>query len=107
MPWLTLWVQPIAFTTHRGVTIYHTYNGMDVSCGIHPYRYTTAKSDAYERFHFDVRELPVVAAARLDTLDEGACLAVEQAVIREIIHAAIDYGVLRTEEPLNGEAEAS
>jgi hypothetical protein len=95
MPWLTLWVDPVPFTTHDGVTVYHTYNDMEARRGFHRFRFTTAASDADIRFHFDVRELPLASTARLSKLDQGAGLAVEQAIIRDIIHEAIDGGLLR------------
>lgn len=98
MPWMTLWVDPVPFTWHRGVTIYHTYNDMEATRGFHFYRFTTAAKDADPRFYFDVRALPLASVARLVALDSKAAAATEQALIRDIIHEAIDYGLLRQNE---------
>lgn len=91
MPWLTLWVDPIPFTTHGGVTIYHTYNDMEATSGLHPYCFTTQPSDAEEKFYFDVRDLPGAARLRSVPMDMPDA---EYALIREIVHDAIDCGLL-------------
>ena len=95
MPWLTLWVDPVPFTTHRGVMIYHTYNDMEARAGFHRYRFTTSASDADARFHFDVRALHGPKAARLRHSGEVMEPDAEHALIREIIHEAIDCRYLR------------
>lgn len=97
MPWVTLWIDPVPFTRHRDVTIYHTYNDMEALRGFHFYRFTTAPKDADPRFYFDVRELPLASARRLAALDPKAAAATEQAIIRDIIEA-IDLGLLRQNE---------
>jgi hypothetical protein len=94
MPWVTLWAEPISFTRHRGVSVYHTYYGMDARKGFQRFRFTTLPSDADERFHFDVRDLPVPGAVRLKGIGSDVTPEEEQALIREIIHDAIDRGIL-------------
>lgn len=93
MPWVTLWAEPVSFTRHRGVTIYHTYNGMDARKGFHRYRFTTSASDADERFYFDVRDLPG-GKERLGSAGERMSPDEEHALMRALIHEAIDRGDL-------------
>lgn len=99
MPWLTLWVDPSSFTTHRSVTIYHTYNDMEAQRGFHRFRFTTSASDADARHYFDVCELPLASTSRLRERYPGAAAAMEHAIIRDIIHEAIDRGLLRPDRP--------
>jgi hypothetical protein len=94
MPWLTMWVDPVSFTSHGGVTIYHTYNDMEARSGFHRFRFTTHRSDADARFHFDVRALHGPQAARVRNSDEAMHPDEEYALIRDIIHDAIARGVL-------------
>jgi hypothetical protein len=98
MPWLTLWVDPVPFTTHRGVTIYHTYNDMDARSGFERFRFTTSKNDGDPCCCFDVRDLTAAGASVLRNLDCDTT-ALEQAAIREIIHAAIEKSILKADQP--------
>src|SRR5262245_3017925 len=100
MPWMTLWVEPIPFTTHLGVTVYPTDDDLDAKSGFHRYRFTTSKNDADTLYWFDVRELlgtTLGAQTRLHCDDPDA----EHAVIRELVHSAIERGILKADEELS------
>jgi len=55
MPTKTIWVPPEIFLTHKGVQVYHTYDGDDIDGGRTRFRFTLdAQSDDQS---FDAREL--------------------------------------------------
>ena len=60
MPYVSNWVNPKLFLTHKGVKVYHTYKNDD--CQNNPpseNHFTTDRDDgSYEGKNFDVRKLP-------------------------------------------------
>ena len=97
MPYSTKWVEPEIFTSHLGVTIYHTYKDDDLGNGAATFWYTTHSNDCLQEFHFDVRDLATRSARTIS----GQRPRPE--AIRAVLHEAIQAGVLRSAQ----EAEAS
>lgn len=90
MPWV---VVPLPYTEHCGVPIYHTRN--EAEGGWHRYRFSTSIDAKDERYHFDVRELPLESVRRLTELDWRWADWIEDRVILDVVHEAIDRGLLR------------
>lgn len=93
MPWV---VVPLPYTEHDGVRIYSTRD--EFEGGEHRYRFSTSIDAADERYHFDVRDLPLASVRRLTELDWRWAGWIEDVVIRDIVHEAIERGLLRENE---------
>lgn len=88
MPWM---IVPFPFTEHKGVRIYWTWGEGGRAC--HRYRFSTSIDIEDERFHFDVRDLPLAGARRLAR--RAAEGAPDETAVLTILHEAIDRGLLR------------
>ena len=97
MPWTTEWVDPETFLTHKGVTVYHTYDGDDFAQGRRTFWFTLHPNCGEEECNcagatsecrnvFDVREL--LAWSR------RANARAEDLRIRAAIISSIDMGLL-------------
>jgi hypothetical protein len=98
MPWLVI---PLPYTEHNGVRIYSTPN--DKGGGFHRYRFSTLMYDeGDERYRFDVRALPLESVRKLEQADWPNEWDEDRAIL-DIIHEAIDRGLLRESAfPLSG-----
>ena len=125
MPMTSEWIAPEIFTTHNGVIIYHTYNDEELDQGQNTYWFTTSHNDCEPEFHFDARELDVPARAQLGGhppyISSTTDSAIEKQrketlwakwrerepeIMREIIHQAIEGGILVQDQPV-ARAEAA
>ncbi len=87
MPYSSEHVDPDVAVEHKGVTIYNTYRDDDVAMGAHDYWYSTSSSEGEcSGYAFDVRCLPGYREGRKH---------------EDVIMAAIDAGLLLSEEPVN------
>ena len=86
------WIEPEVLTTHRGVTVYHTYKNDCIEDRM-TYWYSTDPMDS-EDFCFDVRELPVPDGVE----PENHELIIAHALDNDLIDLADDLEV-EPEEP--------